>query len=255
LHLPIDALEMLIGRRSVREYTDEVPSDTIIDLLLRYAVYAPTVAQLYSVIVCKEGPHAYGAPLSLVLCIDKYRLSRIMSSLGFVINTSDLSMLMLGAQDVACVATYISLAAHILGLGSCIIGKCNLFSDRIEILREKHNLPVGVLPIMEIVIGYAKRRTERTPRIPKFVVFNGIHKSLDTSSAENIIQFMDNAYFDIGYYDKLQKYGSEEMPRKALVKYTWSEHLKNKWSRECDRQDQLRLTFKEMGYDIGQVES
>ena len=144
--MPADpTLDVLMNRASVRAYTGEVPSDEVIETIVRAGVQAPFAMQMFSVIVRREGKLPWGAPVGFLVCANVHRLSRIANRRGWTVETNDLTLLLFAVQDAAYAAQNMVTAAEALGLGSCFIGAPMGQAPR---LVEECHLPPKVFPLL-----------------------------------------------------------------------------------------------------------
>ncbi len=65
-------IDTLMRRASVRKYTDQVPSDEVIETIMRAGQQAPFAMQMCSVVLEREGSIAWDAPLNFVICADAH---------------------------------------------------------------------------------------------------------------------------------------------------------------------------------------
>ena len=114
-------IESMLNRKSVRKYTDQKPTDEVIETVVRAGQQAPFASQLCSVLLTrKKAP--FGAPLWFTLCVDMHRMELVMAKRGWTTVANDLSLLLMAIQDVALMAENMVIAAESLGLGSCFLG-------------------------------------------------------------------------------------------------------------------------------------
>ncbi len=135
-------IESMLNRKSVRKYTDQKPTDEVIDTVVHAGQQAPFALQLCSVLLSrKKAP--YGAPLWFTFCVDMHRMELIMAKHGWTVVESDLSLLLFGIQDVALMAENMVIAAESLGMGSCFLGMTPYQAERVQ---KRYRLPRQVLP-------------------------------------------------------------------------------------------------------------
>ena len=114
-------IESMLNRRSVRKYTDQKPTDEVIETVVRAGQQAPFASQLCSLLLTrKKAP--FGAPLWFTICVDMHRMELIMAKRGWTVVANDLSMLLFGIQDAALMAENMVIAAESLGMGCCFLG-------------------------------------------------------------------------------------------------------------------------------------
>ena len=147
---------LLTGRRSVRQYLKTPVSDEMIDEIVRVTKTAPSAGNLEAwdvVIVTDEGiredlsdaalqqEHIRQAPLIFVVCANYVRSMSRYGERG----------ILYAMQDATIAGTYLMLACHAAGLGTCWTGS---FDD--EMVREVLNLPGHIRPITLLAAGYTK---------------------------------------------------------------------------------------------------
>jgi nitroreductase len=153
--MQMDALEVLMTRRSTRVYTDEPVSDNQILKILAAGMQAPSAGnqQPWHFVVMRQRENLDGlaavlpfgkmlgrAPLGIVVCADVGR-----EQPGYWV------------QDCAAATENILLACHALGLGAVWIGVYPR-DERVLALRERLSLPETVIPLCAIAIGWPAER-------------------------------------------------------------------------------------------------
>ena len=77
-------IECLLDHKSIRAYTDEAPTDEVIETMVRAAQQAPFAAQSYSFLLSRDrSKNAFKAPLLFTVCVDMYKFERIMEVRGW----------------------------------------------------------------------------------------------------------------------------------------------------------------------------
>ncbi len=144
----VSAMDNIVTRTSIRDYTDKTVSDDTIEQLLKAAMAAPSARnqQPWRFIVIKdkktlqavsENFHtmkmAEKAPLAIVVCGD-------VSSDYWV-------------QDASAATENLLLAAHAMGLGAVW---CGIYpkEDRVEKLKEMLDISGDIMPLNVIPVGY-----------------------------------------------------------------------------------------------------
>src|SRR5512136_895804 len=158
-----DVIDAMMNRKSIRKYTDQVPSEEILEAVIRAGQQAPFAAQLCSVLLTRKKGVPFGAPLLFTICVDIHRMELIMAKRNWKIVTNDLSLLFFGIQDAALMAENMVIAAESLGLGSCFLGNETYLADRIA---REFKLPLRVLPLVGLVMGYPAEDFQPRPRYP-----------------------------------------------------------------------------------------
>lgn len=159
-------LEFLSRRSSIRSYRDEMPDEQALAYILSCASTAPSAGNLESwdVIVVTDAerraglaeaaldqPHVRDAPVVLVIAANYVRAMSRYGDRGILYALCDAS--------IAC--TYMMLAAHAIGLGSCWTGA---FDD--EDVRTVLELPQHIRPVALLTIGPGEQTSGMTPRLP-----------------------------------------------------------------------------------------
>ena len=172
----MDALEAILGRRSVRKFTDDPVSEETIESLLRAAMAAPSARnqQPWVVIVVREKsllekvaaaqPHGgmtAGAQVAVLICAD----TRLVKSEGFWI------------QDCAAATQNLLVAAHALGLGAVWVGTYPR-EARMEGMSKVFKLPEHIVPFALVPLGYPAERPAPADR------FDGSRVHLDGYEGE-----------------------------------------------------------------------
>lgn len=158
----MDALEVILSRRSIRTYTDAPVSDQHIETLLRAGMAAPSAGnqQAWEFVVIDDRAlleaiptvHPYAqmcarAPLCLAVCADPTREKYA----GFWV------------QDCSAAVQNILLAAHALGLGAVWLGIAP-GGDRAHEVADLLRLPAGIEPLALIAVGHPAEMVEPDDR-------------------------------------------------------------------------------------------
>lgn len=171
-------LEAIIGRRSIRKYTDVPIPVGYLEVMLACAQSAPAKSDLqqYSIIVVDNldtkkaisalGPELWfaDAPISLVFCGDMRRGQRFTNEIhDHAHDSNTLDTFMNTAVDAALAMQACTTAADALGLGSCFISSVRKYPFEIsEIL----GLPEGVCLIAGMGCGFPAEERDVTLRLP-----------------------------------------------------------------------------------------
>ncbi len=239
-------IELMCHRKSIRRYTDESPSDEVIETIVRAGQQAPFAYQLCTLLLSRnrlENP--FVAPLLFTVCVDVHRLELIMARRGWETAESDLSLLLFGIQDAAYMAENMVIAAESLGLGSCFLGGAPYTAKE---LIEKYSLPPRVFPLVQLAMGYPAENPPPRPRYPlSFVLFEDEYPQLDAESVEAAMEQMDEGYLAQDYYRRAGYMVPLESDREdafTFGDYSWTEHVSRKagqWhSSPWDLIEQLR---------------
>jgi len=175
--------DLIMKRRSVRNFEDKEIPEHVIDELLDAANNAPSGGNIQpiSVILVQEAaarkelaemvgdqPWVKNAPLSMIFCIDFYRIKKwaSMFETDFKGEKAFLQFLIAYA-DLMCSAQNVVILAQGHGLGSVYIGT---ILDVIDRARKYFAIPEYVLPMMVLSIGYPKTVPKNVPKLKRDVI-------------------------------------------------------------------------------------
>lgn len=168
----------IFQHRSIRKFADRAIEPETLSRTLEAASRASTCGnmQCYSIVVsqspetietlspCHFGQvKAMNAPCVVTICADVHRFSQWCRQRDAEPEYGNLLWFVNGAIDALLAAQNMILEAESNGLGICILGTTLYTADKIvDIL----DLPVGVIPITTIVMGYPAESPELTDRLP-----------------------------------------------------------------------------------------
>lgn len=244
-------IETMLNRRSVRRYTDQKPTDEVIETVVRAGQQAPFAAQLCSLLLTrKKAP--FGAPLWFTVCVDMHRMELVMAKRGWTTRANNLSMLIFGIQDAALMAENMVMAAESLGMGSCFLG--NAFY-RVKQIQKRYKLPPRVFPLVELVMGYPAEEFPPRPRYPlDFTLFEDRYPELSDETIEQAMRVMDEGYLAQGYYRKQKAKIKLEVEREETFtydNYSWTEHISRKWGQWMGDTNEMLEQLDACGFGIG----
>lgn len=224
-------INSLMNRKSVRKYTDQQPSDEVIETVVRAGQQAPFAAQLYSVLLNRKKKNPFGAPLLFTLCVDMHKLELIMARRGWQTASNNLSLLVFGMQDTAYAAENMVIAAESLGMGSCFLGMTPYKATQVQ---KAYHLPQRVFPLVELTMGYPAEECPPRPRYPlEYTLFEDRYPELTDEMVTRAMQSMDEGYLSQGYYIKQKAKIDIEVKGKdetfTYQDYSWTEHISRKW--------------------------
>ncbi len=193
----IDISDVLLGRRTIRKYTEESVDDELLDELLEMACRASTTGnmQLYSIIITRNdglkkelSPLHFNqkmiteAPVVLTFCADFNRFNKWCILRNALPGYDNFLSFMTAAIDALLVAQTFCVAAESRGLGICYLGTTTYMAHRIiEILK----LPKGVVPVTTVTLGWPGEIPARTDRLPlEAVIHKEIYKDYDDRTIE-----------------------------------------------------------------------
>jgi nitroreductase len=245
-----EVIQTMMNRKSIRKYTGEMPSEEVIEAVVRAGQQAPFAAQLCSVILSRRGV-PFGAPLLFTICVDIHRMEVIMAKRDWKIVTNDLSMLFFGIQDAALMAENMVIAAESLGMGSCFLGAAPYMADKIA---KKYKLPPRVFPLVQLAMGYPAENPPTRPRYPiNFSLFEDSYPDYQEEEIDEAMKQMDEGYLSQGYYRKgkikIRLEGDREETY-TYDNYSWTEHISRKWGQWYQSPDELLSQLAERGFKI-----
>ena len=225
-----DVIETMLSRKSIRAYTDESPSDDVIETVVRAGQQAPFAYQMGSLLMSRNrDENPWGAPLLFTVCVDVYRLERVMRRRGWKVTTNDLSLLLFGIQDATLMAENMVIAAESLGLGSCFLGAAPY---RAEEIIERYNLPERVFPLVQLAMGYPAEDPPTRPRYPlSFALFEDEYPRLSEEAVQEAMAEMDEGYLAQDYYREagyMIPLEGEREETYTFDEYSWTEHISRK---------------------------
>ena len=247
-----ETINLLMNHRSIRKYTVEVPSEEIIETIVKAGQQAAFAGQLGSLILSRDKKkHPFGAPLYFIVCVDIHRMQKVMVKRGWDLVSSDAAMLMFGVQDACYLAQNLVIAAESLGLGTCYLGFVPFNADK---LIEKYQLPPKVFPLVGISIGFPDENPPVRPRYPMDVAcYDGKYPEFTDEQIDKAIQVMDEGYLAQNYYRsgkimiKLEDDKEETYNGKT---YSWTEHISRKWGQWLQDPEEMREILKKYGFEI-----
>ncbi|UCF77981.1 MAG: nitroreductase family protein [Candidatus Eiseniibacteriota bacterium] len=214
--------ELIMKRRSVRNFeSQEIPED-VIEKLVDAANNAPSGGNIQplSIILVREPerraeladivggqPWVKNAPLSMIFCIDFYRLKKWAATFDTQFKGEKaLSHFLIAYADIMCSAQNVVLLAGELGLGSVYIGTIQSSMDR---GREYFEIPKYVVPMMVLSLGYPRSVPKNVPKLERAAVVHREKYRVDTDA--EIAQTFE------------KKYGSLEDTRENYFERTFVE--------------------------------
>lgn len=241
----------MLNRKSVRKYKPDMPSDEVIEAIVRAGQQAPFASQLYSVLLTRKGKIPYKAPLLFTICADFYKLERFMALRGWDVVTNDLSLLVFGIQDAAYMAENMVIAAESLGLGSCFLGAAPFEGKKIG---EKYHLPPRVMPVVQLTMGYPAEDCPARPRYPLwYTLFEDEYPQFTDEQVAEAMQVMDDGYLAQDYYRRSSAKIKLETGREETYDYdtySWTEHISRKWGQWFPSPEILIEQLEARGFHI-----
>ncbi|MBN2047248.1 MAG: nitroreductase family protein [Anaerolineaceae bacterium] len=251
IHNPV--IDAMMNRKSIRVYTEETPSEEVIETIVRAGQQAPFAYQLGSMILDRDRErHPFKAPLLFMICYDIHRMELILKKRGWESGVDDLQYLVFGMQDAAYMAQNMVIAAESLGLGSCYLGVYPFIAGHVQ---KKYKLPDRVYPVVGLAMGYPDREAEPEPVRPRypmsFTMGDGQYPQMTDEAVEEAMRVMDEGYLAQDYYRK----ANVMIPLKGTKEesydfdtYSWTEHISRKCALYTDMQ--MRKSFEKVGFVI-----
>ena len=158
----MDVFETIYERRSVRKYTDKPIENRVMERILDAARWSPNsgnsnawrfvvvTSPAQKKLLLKFVPGVSDMPAAIIIICIKPKSRRV----------KETTRLMYMA-DAAIASENMALAAHSLGIGSCIVVS---FAD--VALRPLLNLPDEVSPYIILTLGYPDESPQPPPRLP-----------------------------------------------------------------------------------------
>jgi nitroreductase len=248
-------IETMLNRRSIRQYTDESPSDEVLKSIVRAGQQAPFAYQLCSLLLSrKRDRNPFGAPLLFTICVDSHRLELVMARRNWQMVTNDLSLLVFGIQDAALMAENMVIAAESLGLGSCFLGNAPYRADEII---EEYRLPKRVFPLVQLTMGYPAEDPLPRPRYPlEFAIFEDEYPEFDEQTISQAMAEMDEGYLAQDYYRRANYMVPLEGDREETFTfddYSWTEHISRKAGQWLASPKELLEQLTRCGFHISEV--
>ncbi len=171
-------MENIKNRRTIRKYSRQEVSDTLLNELLEVSFRAPTMGnmQLYSVVVTKEQgnkerlaplhfnqPMVKEAPVLLTFCADFNRATSWCEQRKATPGYDNLLSFLNAMSDTLLVVQAFCTLAESKGLGTCYLGT-TLYNT--EAIIKELQLPRLVVPIAAITVGYPAETPEQVERLP-----------------------------------------------------------------------------------------
>lgn len=252
----MDLYDIMMKQRSVRVFKDQEIPEPLIEQLLDVANNAPTGGNIQplSIILVRslEGrkklaelagdqPWVRNAPLSMIFCLDFYRIKKWaeMCQTDFR-GEQAINHFLIAYADLIVAAQNVVILAESFGLGSVYIGSIQHEMDE---TRNFFDIPLYVLPMMVLSIGYPKSIPQKIPKLKKDVIVH--HERYRKPEEDDIRQVFDEKYGAID--QNIKKYLSRafvealEADKQETPKYL--ERVKKEMKR-LDIQNNAQFLFK-----------
>lgn len=245
-------IDSMLNRKSIRKYSDRVPTEEEIISIVKAGQQAPFAAQLCSVMMSrKKGQIPFKAPLFFTICIDAHKLEKVMARRNWSMVANNLFMFFFGLQDAILVAENMVNAAESLRMGSCFIG---MSPNRIRATVDNYKLPKRILPVVQLTVGFPDEDPPVRPRYPiEFFLFEDKYPELDDETVLNAMKVMDDGYLAQDYYRQanyMVKLEGERQESFDFDSYSWTEHMGRKWGQWFSDMDEMLEVMRYCGFDL-----
>jgi nitroreductase len=244
--------QTMMAHKSIRKYSEEVPSEEVVETIVRAGQQAPFASQYYSMLLSRKAKrNPWQAPLLFTLCVDSHKFELIMAKRNWKIVSNDLTLLFFGIQDAALMAENMVVAGRSLGLGSCFLGSAMFRADKIA---DEYKLPKRVFPLVQLAMGYPAEDPPPRPRYPmEYTLFEDEYPDLDDKKITKAMQTMDEGYLAQDYYRKLKAKIKLEGNREETFtydNYSWTEHICRKWGQWYPDPKELLEQLEKRGFRV-----
>ena len=214
--------DLIASRRSIRRFEDRPIPDDVVNDLLDAAASAPSGGNIQplAVITVRDParrarlaevvggqPWVANAPLSLVFCLDYYKVGEWAKEYGVDFQGHDsLGFFLIAYADVLCAAQTVVLLAEEKGLGSVYVGT---IQSNIAGARELLKTPERVLPMMVLSLGYPKHVPSGIPKLTREAIAHDEEYRVPSADENRAayeqkygrIDDDDDRYFDRAYVE------------------------------------------------------
>ena len=223
-------MRRVLSRKTVRRYSERVPSEALLDLLAACALSASAKSdfQQASILRVRDGarraaigalfsamPWIGTAPVFFVFLGDARRLERVGELRGKPVANGTLEGFFNAAVDAALALQTFILAAESAGLGCCPI---SVIRNRVDQVAEILALPDKVFPVAGLCVGYPARPGFVSLRLPRTLT---MHHDVYDSALATAVSDYDRRRDALHSIPKEQHRSPEEYGPVDL--YGWSE--------------------------------
>jgi len=280
----MDLYDLLMKRRSARNFKDQRIPQKVIEKLVDAANNAPSGGNIQpiSIILVQKAegrkelakmvgdqPWVKRAPLSMIFCIDFHRLKRwaSMSDTEYK-GEKALHSFLIAYADLMCSAQNVVILAESQGLGSVYIGT---ILQAIDASRKYFSIPEHVLPMMVLSVGYPKSVPKRIPKLKREVIAHrekyrvlsdeGIRKAFEDKYGDfddNVERYLEKTYVEVLEANKQEKprWADPECVKKELVKLNVKNNAQFLFRFRYPSDDLLEMnqslieSFRNAGFDL-----
>lgn len=174
-------METLFNHRSIRRFKAKPVEEDVISFVLEAGMRASNTGnmQAYSIICttkedlirelasCHFNQPAAKAPVQLTFCADFNRFSKWCRQRNAEPGYGNFLSFLVGMTDALLAAQNCCIAAEEKGLGICYLGTTLYKAEEIISILD---LPLGVVPVITVVMGYPDEKPELVDRLPLYGV-------------------------------------------------------------------------------------
>lgn len=215
---PMMVMNTILNHRSIRKYKSDPIDETLLNDILYAGTRASTTGnmQVYSIIVTKSdevkqqlAPCHFNqgmvtqAPVVLTFCADFNRFNKWCVQRNAKPGYDNFLSFFTAAIDALLVAQNVCIAAEQNGLGICYLGTTTYTADKIiDVLK----LPLGVVPVTTVVLGYPDEMPELTDRLPlASILHQEIYQDYSEGDIDQIYQHRESLPLTKKLLDENQK--------------------------------------------------
>jgi nitroreductase len=193
-------LRQLLGRRTARRYTDQVPPEPLLEMLAAAALCASAKSDFQQASILRlvdpvvratigalfpAMPWIADAPAFFVFLGDARRLQRVGALRGKPVDNATLEGFFNATVDAALAMQTFIVAAESVGLGCCPI---SVIRNRIDEVAPLLELPDQVFPVAGLCVGYPSEAGHVSLRLPRALT---LHRDRydDSALAEQIDRY------------------------------------------------------------------
>lgn len=240
----MEVYELLMKRRSVRNFKDQQIPEYVIEKLINAANNAPSGGNLQpvSIIIVQKAegrkklseinddqPWIKNAPLSMIFCLDFYRIKKWASLFNTEFKGENaFAHFLIGYADVMCAAQNVATLAESCDLGTVYIG---MIQSSMDEARDYFRIPQYVLPMMVLTMGYPNTVPGSIPKLKREVITHR-EKYADLSDGEirkafedkygdfdkNVDTFLEKAFIEVVEADKQHDKSWVEQAKEEMKK-------------------------------------
>jgi nitroreductase len=245
-------IDTLLNRKSIRKYTEQMPTEEEIETLARAAQQAPFAGQMCSLLLRRAAEGIpFRAPLMFTICVDVHKLEKIMKRRDWPTKSCDLLLFLFGMQDATLMAENLVIAAESLGMGSCFIGNAPY---RAKSIIQEYQLPGRVFPVVQITVGFPAEDPPPRPRYPlEYFLFEDRYPDLTDEMIDRAMKPMDEGFLAQDYYSRdnyMIELEGDRQEKFTFESYSWTEHMGRKWGQWTPSPGVLLDALEACGFDL-----